>query len=270
MEYLGELGRLVPLRCASAERVQAAARYVDRVTVEGRRRVQVVPASPRTWDVSWDLAYVDEVSALAPFLTGAWGSGSWHWVSVDAWQGNLLTPTEADLTGVAYNDRWSLGGPMRRENGDWSGQSLAVSVQSGSHVVIEGIPVLPGRAVTYGADVQASDPSVAPRLHVQWLDAAGGFIAHQYRGGQAKGGVQRVAVTFTPPANAASARLLLDGSVARYTAPQVTWTPHEVPYAPGHGCRSAVVDGMTRDLLYAADARRGSYSSIGFTVMEVG
>ena len=270
MEYLGSLGRLVGFRCASSERVQSVPRYVERITVEGRRRVQVTPASPRTWDVSWGLANPGEVAALAAFTSGAWGSGPWHWVSVDAWQGNLLTPTEADLTGVAYNDRWSLGGPMRRESGDWSGQSLVVSVPSGSHVVVEGIPVLPGRAVTYGADVQASDPSVAPRLHVQWADAAGGFIAQQFADGEVTGAVQRASVTFTPPANAASARLLLDRTVARYTAPQVTWTPHEVPYAPGHGCRSAVVDGMNRDLLYAADARRGSYSSIGFTVMEVG
>src|SRR5699024_10729932 len=146
----GELGRLVPLRCASVERVQAAARYVDRVTVEGRRRVQVVPASPRTWDVSWGVANPGEAAALAAFTSGACGAGPWHWVSVDAWHGTLITATEADLAGVAYNDRWALGGPMRRESGDWSGQSLAVSVPSGSHVVVEGIPVLPGRAVTYG------------------------------------------------------------------------------------------------------------------------
>lgn len=270
MEYFGELGRLVPLRCASTERVQAVARYVDRVTVEGRRRVQVVPASPRTWDVSWVVARPGEVAALAAFTSGAWGAGPWHWVSIQAQQENLLTPAEADLTGVAYNDRWSLGGPMRRENGDWSGQSLVVSVQSGSHIVMDGIPVLPGRAVTYGADVQASDPSIAPRLVVQWRDAAGGFIAQENVDGRVSGAVQRVSVTRTPPTLAASARLLLGQTVSRYTAPQVTWTPHEVPYAPGHGCRSAVIDGMTRDLLYAADARRGSYSSIGFTVMEVG
>lgn len=269
MEYLGSLGRLVPLRCASTERVQSLPRYVERVTVEGRRRVQMIPASPRAWDVSWDLTYPGEETALAAFASGAWGPGPWHWASVDAWQGNLLTPTEADLTGVLYNDRWSLGGPMLRASGAWSGRSLVVAVPSGSHIVMEGIPILPGCAVTYGADVQASDPSVAPRLHVQWADAAGGFISQQFIDGRVTGAVQRVSVTLTPPALAASARLLLDQTVSRYTAPQVTWTPHEVPYAAGHGCRSAVVDGMTRDLLYAADARRGSYSSIGFTVMEV-
>lgn len=269
MEYLGSLGRLVPLRCASTERVQSSARYVERVTVEGQRRVQVVPASPRTWDVAWDLTYQGEEATLAAFISGAWGPGPWHWVSIDAWQGNLLTPTEADLTGVAFNTRWSLGGPMRRETGDWSGQSLVVAVPSGSHIVMRDIPVLPGRAVTYAADVQAASPSVAPRLHVQWADAAGGFIAQQFVDGRITGSVQRMSTTFTPPTLAASARLLLDGTVSRYAAPQVTWTPYEVPYAPGHGCRAAVVDGMTRELLYAAEARRGSYSSIGFTVMEV-
>ena len=238
------------------------------MTVEGARRVQVRPAAPRSWSVDVRGATGNELSGLESFVSGAWGHGPWHWVSVRAQRGNLLTPTEANLTGVEYNVRWALGGPMLRASGDWSGQSLAVAVPSGAHVVVRDIPVLPGRPVTYAADVQATSASTAPRLHVQWADAAGGFISQQYREGQATGAVQRVVATFAPPAGAASARLLLDGTVARYTAPQFTWTAHEVSYAAGHGCRSAVVGGLSEELLVANS--RSIYSSVGFTVMEVG
>lgn len=265
--YLGSLGRLVEIPFTASEDVSRADRYMESTTVEGVRRVQVRPAAPRSWSVDVRGATGTELSGLESFVSGAWGHGPWHWVSVRAQRGNLLTPTEADLTGVAYNDRWSLGGPMRRESGDWSGQSLVVSVPSGSHTVVDGIPVLPGRAVTYGADVQASNPSVAPRLMVQWRDAAGGFIAQEFIDGRVSGAVQRVSVTLTPPTLAASARLLLDPTISRYTAPQLTWTEREMPYSAGHGCRSAVVDGLSEELLIAS--AHGMYSNISFTVLEV-
>lgn len=267
--YIGSLGRLVEVPFTASEDVSLADRYVVATTVEGARRVQARPASPRSWSVDVRGATPNEVSGIASLANGAWGAGPFHWVSIQARQENLLTPGEADLTGVEYNDRWSLGGPMLRSSGDWSAQSLVVSVPSGSHVMVRDIPVLPGRAVTYAADVQASSASVAPRLQVQWADVAGGFISQQYREGQVTGGVQRAVATFTPPAGAASVRLLLDGTVARYAAPQVTWTAHEVPYSAGHGCRAAVVDGMSTSLLYVAGPLRGSYSNAGFTVMEV-
>ena len=265
--FIGSLGRLVEVPFTASENVSRADRYVESLTVEGRRRVQVRPAAPRSWSVDVRGATGTELSGLESFVSGAWGHGPWHWVSVRAQRGNLLTPTEADLTGVAYNARWSLGGPMRRESGDWSGQSLAVSVPSGSHTVVDGIPVLPGRAVTYGADVQASNPSVAPRLLVQWRDAAGGFIAQEFVDGRVSGAVQRVSMTRTPPTLAASARLLLGPTISRYTAPQVTWTEREMPYSAGHGCRSAVVDGLSEELLVAA--AHGVHSNISFTVLEV-
>src|SRR5699024_1022324 len=81
-EYLGQLGQLVELGCASTERVQSGPRYFPQVTVEGRRSVQLLPAPPRAWAVNWRAARREEVAALADFVTGGWGPGPWHWVSL--------------------------------------------------------------------------------------------------------------------------------------------------------------------------------------------
>src|SRR5690606_21000166 len=94
-EYLGSLGQLVGLGCASTERVQAGPRYFPRVSVEGRRSVQLLPSPPRSWELSWDVAHRDEVAALADFVTGGWGPGPWHWVPLAAQRGNMLTPAQA-------------------------------------------------------------------------------------------------------------------------------------------------------------------------------
>ncbi|MGO2312996.1 hypothetical protein [Brachybacterium tyrofermentans] len=264
MEYLGELGRLVPLRCASAERVQAAGRYRESVTVEGRRRVQVVPASPRTWDVSWDLAYAGEAAALSAFTTGAWGPGPWHWLPLQAHRGNLLTPREADLMEWTTRPELSAGGPVRDVDGAWTARSLLHSAASGWTSIFVGLPVIAGTPVTWSCDVTGSSPKTTMTFH----DVSGAVLAEVTATG-AGSGMQRVSVTGTPPSGAVTARVGVRSGVSRVARPQVSWTPQAVPWSRGHGCRAAVVDGLTDDLLYMADERVGAYTAHGFTVMEV-
>ena len=264
MEYFGELGRLVPLRCASTERVQAAARYVPSVTVEGRRREQVVPASPRAWDVSWGLARPGEAAALAAFANGAWGSGPWHWVSVQAHRGNLLTPAEADLVEWTARAALSAGGPVRDADGEWAARSLLHSASSGWTSIFTGLPVMPGVPVTWACDVTGTAPQITMTFH----DSAGAVLA-EVSGTGAGSGMQRVSATGTPPASAVSARVGVRAGVSRLTRPQVSWTPHPVPWSRGHGCRAAVVDGFTDDLMLMADARVGAYTAHSFSIMEV-
>lgn len=264
MEYFGDLGRLVPLRCASSERVQAAGRYVPSVTVEGRRRVQVVPASPRAWDVSWGLTHPGEAAALSAFTTGAWGAGPWHWLPLQAHRGNLLTPREADLVEWTARPALSAGGPVRDADGAWAARSLLHSLSSGWTSIFTGLPVIAGMPVTWACDVTGTAPQVTMTFH----DVAGAVLA-EATGTGAGSGMQRVSVTATPPTGSVSARVGVRAGVSRVARPQVSWTPHPVPWSRGHGCRAAVVDGLTDDLLHMADPRRGAYTAHSFSIMEV-
>lgn len=265
MEYLGSLGRLVPLRCASTERVGAESRYSARTTVEGRRRVQVVPASPRTWDVSWGAGTNPDIAALSAFTSGAWGPGPWHWVPIQAHRGNLLTPREAALVDVVPASFWALSGPVVGADGVLQARSLSVSLASGWAAPWRDIPVLPGRGVTWAADVAGVD---GPALALAFFDVDGVQVGGFYGTARAAAGMSRVSMYAVAPEGAATVRVGVQPSVLSLTRPQVTWTDTPVPYSAGHGCRSAVIDGFSEDLLVANSS--GTYSNIGFTVMEVG
>lgn len=266
MEYLGSLGRLVPLRCASAEGMSFGPRYSTRTTVEGVRRAQLVPAQPRTWDVTWDLAYTGDVAALSGFADGAWGAGPWHWVPIQAHQGNLLTPREASLVDFVPASYWAGAGPVMDAEGQLVPRSLAVSLASGWAAPWRDIPVLPGRRVTWAADVAGTD---GPALAMAFFDAEGVQVAGFYGTSRAGAGARRVSMSATPPSLAASVRVGVQPAVSVLTRPQVTWTTGQVPFSRGHGCRSAVLDGFEESLLYAADQRRGAFTAHQFTVMEV-
>lgn len=265
MEYLGELGRLIPLRCASAESEGSGPRYSMRTTAEGRRRAQIIPASPRAWDVRWGAATPGEVTALSDFLAGAWGVGPWHWVPIQAHQGNLLTPAEAAcMTPGPY---LAAGGPVVGADGVMTGSSyLTVDVPIWAPVAVD-IPVLEGRAITFSADV-LGDGNIAPQLVVAFYNAAGVQVSVSYQAGNTASGMQRVSQTRTPGAGAVSARVGVRSNVIQVARPQVTWTDSPVPFEAGHGCRAAVVDGVSQDLLSATPF--GTFSAVGFTVMEVG
>lgn len=265
MEYLGNLGRLVPLRCASKENTGSADRYVVRTAIDGSRRVQIVPGTPRTWSVDWGLAYPREAAALQGFTSGAWGPGPWHWVSVQAQHENLLTPREAMLLDYYPTGYLSTGGSIV-VHGVRAPLSLLHNRTSSWTPVFRNIPVVPGRAVTWSAEVNSAG-GVAPRLVLQLVDAAGAPISSTYGTGTVSSAVQRVSVTVTPPANAVAVHACLDYTAVRMIRPQVTWTDGPVEYGPGHGCRSAVIDSSSSAVILSTGKQ--SYSSHGFTVMEV-
>lgn len=262
MEYIGELGRLIGLRCASTERVEAAPRYVTESTVEGRRRVQVVPVSPRSWDVQWDLAYPEEVATVAGFAEGAWGNGPWHWVPIQAQHGNLLTPREAALIGYVSFSYVADGGPVRDATGAWSPRSLVVGETGGWPALFQGLPVVPGMPFTWAMDVAGT----SPRVQVDFLDVEGERVALESAAGSGTS-MQRVALSTTVPAGAASVNVGVSGSVDRATRPQATWTSGPVAYSSGHGCRAAIITNPAEDVLLSTRDR--TFTQYGFTVMEV-
>lgn len=263
--FIGSLGRLVEVPFTASENVSRADRYVEATTVEGVRRVQVRPASPRSWAVDVRGATPGEVSGLASFTTGAWGPGPWHWVPVQAQRGNLLTPREAGLLDYGALPWWSPGGPVRNAEGAWSASSISSSLTGAYGQLFNGLPVLAGGPVTWAADVQGDGRSA---LGLGFRDASGALIAGVYSDEVAPEAMGRVSMTVTVPDDAVSMHVGVRRGVTRVARPQVTWTDGPVPYSAGHGCRMAVVDGFSEDLIVAH--RHGTYSSAGFTVMEVG
>ena len=261
--FIGSLGRLVEVPFTASESVSRANRYSERFTVEGRRRVQASPSAPRSWSVDVSGASASELSGLYDFASGAWGNGPFLWVSVDAQVGNVLTPRQSIFADRESSSNFVSGGPVLDSDGVWAPVSLVCSVASGWVPVWRSIPVIPGRAVTFSADVSGDDP----RLVVSARESSGGQLSSASAEGSG-GAMQRVSVTIVPPEGAVSVWAGVHSSVTRLVRPQVTWTEGAVPYASGRGCVAAVVDGLSEDLLVVT--RRGPISSVSFTVLEVG
>ncbi len=262
-DYLGELGQLVRLGCASRESVSAGSRYVEQVSVEGMRSVQRLAPPPRTWAVTWDVARREEVAALADFVTGGWGPGPWHWVPLAAHRGNLLTPAQAGCRDRVNSAAFTDGGPMRTTDGGIAPTSVVSSLASGWTRMWQSIPALPGTPVTFSADVEGA----GARIIIEARDSSGASLSTAGASSSASS-VARVSVTLTPPAAAASIAVGVQSTVSRLTRPQVTWTAGPVPFARGAGCRAAVIDADSEDLL--ALWGQVDYRTSGFTVREVG
>lgn len=262
--FIGGLGKLVEVPFSTSESESRAARVVESVTVAGVRRAQVLPRSPRSWSVDMSHASPVEYAALEGFASGAWGGGPWHWVSVSAQLGNLLTPREAMLQDFVPATGLVAAGPVRGADGGWVPRSLTNGNSATWTMTFRSIPVVAGRSVTFSADVQGS---AGLALAYDFRDAAGVQVLGGY-GGSVGAAMARTSVTVTPPATAISVRVGIRKEVAVMARPQVTWTDDPVEYSPGYGCRSAVVDGVSSELLTAG--RNGMYSQVGFTVLEVG
>lgn len=262
--YLGELGRLVEVPFTAAEDVAREDRYVTETTVEGRRRAQVRPATPRSWTAEMPLGLGTELDVVESFAWGAWGRGPWHWVPVSAQAGNLLTPQEALLIDRVSSSTLVDAGPVRSSDGAWAGRSVGVSLSSGWVALTRGIPVVPGKPFTWTVDVVGAGD--VPQVQVAFFDAAGGQISTAVGTG-AGTGMQRVSVTADVPAGAVTAWGGVRSTVSRAVRPQATWTDAVVPYAPGHGCRSAILDGLSSALIVID--REGITSRASFSIQEV-
>lgn len=270
MEYLGDLGRLVPLRCASSERVAARPRYITRNTLEGVLRAQELPSGPRSWDVTWNAATPGAAAALQGFTTGAWGSGPWVWVPIQAQHGNVLTPRQSVFLDHEPGGSWNDGPPLALPDGSWAPRTLVSTMTSAYNMFFRDLPVLPGRAVTFTAWVLGDGTNV-PQLALSFYDSAGNSLdsgASAFESAPDAHGIHRVSMTRTPPQESVSAAVGVTWRTRRIAQPQVTWTDGPVPYAFGSGCTAAIVDDYQETPLLVTP--RASYSEAGFRVMEVG
>lgn len=265
MEYLGTPGRMIGIRCNTRETVQGSSRYATSTTVEGHRRAQAISSSPREWSISWDTSSPDEISAVSAFAVGAWGNGPWHWVSSQAHAGNMLTPREALLLDRSPVTGLVDGGPVIASDGTWAPRSLIIAIPGTAAVYMRNIPVIPGTSVTYSADVIRR--TGIPGLTVGFYDAAGDPSGALAGGGTGTTGVQRISISGVVPEGAVTMGLGVRTEVATLTRPQVTWTPGPVPWSGGHGCRAAIVDGLSEDLITAN--RHGTLAETSFIIREV-
>ena len=241
--FIGSSGRLVEVPFTASEGTSRDSRVITKVSAEGRRRAVVRPRTSRSWSVSVNAQTGLEAGPLREFVEGAWGGGPWHWVTVEAQHGNLLTPGESILSGVG-----SQGGAVQLPTG-WAPRT---SVVSGT--AFDGIPVLPGRPVTLSMHLTGS-------ASLLLLNASGATVGST---GLSGSGMRRVSATLTPPASAVSARVTVSGTIAR---PQVTWTAKPVEWTHGAGCRAAVVTGYSSDLLTAWPGH--VLSSASYVIEEV-
>ena len=263
--YLGALGRLVRVPGTASEDVDRAARYVESTTVEGRRRVQALAFTPRSWSVSVPVQYGDQTAPVEAFMTGAWGRGPWHWVPVAAQLGNMLTPAQASLEDHLTPNGIGEGGPVQDADGVWAPRSVSVSIPGTAAVLVRNIPVIEGQPVTYSADVQRRTGT--PGLTIGFYGADGASTGVLIGYGTAANGMQRMSLSGTVPAGTVEMGIGVHTNTARLTRPQVTWTAEPVPYASGHGCRTAVIDSPSQSLTVVNSA--GMAGALDFTVMEV-
>lgn len=266
-EYLGSLGALVQLGVTSSESTSRPDRYLLQESSAGGVRAQIRPLAPRAWGIAASMFTDRELAALEGFVLGEWGNGPWQWVSIAAQNGNLLTPAESLC--LAADPSGLPAGPMECADGTWAGRSLAPTYAgSGWGVLWDSIPVIPGKPVTFSADV-SGDGVNAPQIAAGFYTVAGsqvGGAAYSVAG--AAGGTQRVTVSAVAPEGAAEVRVGARASVSRLARPQVTWGTAPVPWTTGKGCRKAVPLGVNSDLRLSS-GRGPSFSDVQVTIQEL-
>ncbi|WP_372699425.1 hypothetical protein [Arthrobacter sp. JSM 101049] len=269
--YLGQLGRLVELKCPAQQQVAAEDRFSFQTTLEGRVKAQVRPVGRRTWQVGTsDATTPAQQGAIMSFLNGEWGPGPFVFVSADAPVTNMLSPDAASCAPGAFTagPGTAVGeaGPLLTPDG-WAGRSYS---NNGAGAIFHGseqVPVIPGSKATASAYVLGAGAFV----RIAWYDAAGNGLGTASSTITATAGtVVQSWITATAPAGAASAFVCSVNATAS-ALPALTWTDTLFPRSDGQGCPKAVVHGASRNLVLASrEARGGRYSNISFTVQEVG
>ena len=267
--YLGQLGRLVKVKCPSNQSTERSERYTFSRTLEGRVKAQLSPLSRRSWTVDVSTATPSDMGALMAFVLGEWGDGPFVWVAEGAAVTNMLTP-EVGACGPAavVSSTVSMAGPLQLPDGSWAGRSLSNPAPSPTlRFGPDTTPVIPGGKVTASAFVVGAGSKVG----VQFRNASGAVLS-QFTSAQTgvAGGTTRLAVTATAPATAASCTVYATGTTLA-ARPALTWTEQVMEWGEGQGCTKAVITAPSQRLVLAlADPLYGRYSDVSFTIQEVG
>lgn len=271
MIYFGAKGRLIGVKCPSAQRVDDGERYQFTTTLEGKRKAQVLPgAHRRIWDLGLgNVTTPDQVAVLRDLASGAWGHGPFVFVPAEGPDTNMLAPGVAACDPVAgLNPENEPDGPLLTEDG-WAARSLSAidppgTIYFGGTGPSASAPVIPGQPVTASAYIYGAGGIV----NIAWLDATGQYLS-QVNSSVAAAGHEAVRsyVTAVPPAGAAWATVRARNAI-RATMPALTWGDQLLPFADGRLAQKVVVDQVSSDLVYTLPGR--TYQNLSFTVTEVG
>lgn len=268
--YLGQLGRLVELKCPASLQVAPDDGYSFDTTAEGKRVGQVgYSRGRRVWSLATsDATTPRDQGAIMAFVNGEWGDGPFVFVSADAPVVNMMSPEQASCDPSAlWGSNAIKGGPMLTPDG-WAGRSFANADPASSlYMGLDLTPVLPGTSVTGSAYVQGAGAVAS----VAFYDADAEFISQEYSTVAATAGTsKRSWITAVAPADAAGCQIVAINT-SQACRPAVTWTDTLVEWGDGQGCPKAVLHGASRNLVLASrDPRGGRYSNVSYTVTEVG
>ena len=269
MTYIGSLGRMIGLRCASSLHIEHGDRYTLSRTVEGGVRAQVRPVAPRQWSVGWgDLSTPADLAVLQDFANGAWGAGPWWFLSDEAVNTNILTPRQALLLDRERRDDLIDGGPVVVSDGTTAPTSLIVGHGGTQSIpVFRRLPATPGQSMTWVAEVEG-DGSVAPQIWMTFYDVNGVGIRGHYGTGEVRDGMQRVSVSNVAPEGTYRVDVGVRLNTMRFTRPQLTWTDTPPPvFSEGRGCANAIVHQVRQGVVLTRPER--TLMNADFVVSEV-
>lgn len=267
--YLGPLGGLVPVRCASSLRTSTARPVSLRTTLGGRRMAQVGRRAHRSWDVG--LSAASSPSDLAPvqaFVDGEHGVGPWWWI--DAWSQvtNLLPPGAAALEPPWNNT--VIGPPVSLPDESRAGRSLTlvdpatISYMRDIDGSILRLPCVPGVPMTASAWMDAPGATMTLALtNASGLPVGAATVAHSVTGWA------RDSATITPPPGATQASLQFKGS-GSIAHPAATWTGDAMAYHAGQGAPRVIVSEFNQDVTLATGTPGRQMASAAYIVTEVG
>lgn len=270
MMYLGTLGRMVAIKCPTAQRVAPAERYSFNTTLGGTVKAQVGPAGRRTWDIGLgQLSTPADVGAIMDFASGVWGSGPFWFVPADAPVVNLLTPyaascDPADLSLSGGSEL--LGSPPMSLDGDGFAARSVWTNGAGTVTFGGPVPIIPGQSVTGSAWVIGTG-----MLRLVFVDSNGTELSSVDSTPAGWSTPQRLTATARAPRTASAVQLMIAGPISQAARPAITWTNTAYEWGDGQGCHKAIVHNASRDLIKALHTpRAGRWSYVSFTVQEVG
>lgn len=270
MMYLGTLGRMVAIKCPTAQRVTPAERYTFNTTLGGTVKAQAGPVGRRTWDISLGkLSTPSDVGALLDFATGAWGSGPFWFVPADAPVVNLLTPDAAscDPDALTFSGgAESLGSPPMSLGDDGFAARSVWKNDTGTATFGGPVPIIPGQPVTGSAWVIGTG-----MLRLVFVDSNGAELSSADSTPAGWSTPKRLTATAMAPRTASAVQLMIAGPITQAARPAITWTSTAYEWGDGQGCDKAIAHNANRDLVKALDdPRTGRWSDVSFTVQEVG
>ena len=270
---LGTLtGGMLATACPSTEDVDETPLVTVVRTGAGAYSMSAPHRALRSWRLGVGAASPTELASLRGLLRYA--TLPLVFVSEHAAGVNGLTPAQSAFHPSTLAATWSRSGTewVRDRWGTWQVAWTAGTTAGSGWLDHDGppVPVIPGKPVTVSAAMRARPGQAAPRLGLEWVDAAGARLPQSVATPDVSSTTQplpRVHATFTAPLNAVAARMVFFGA-DQVAAPAVTLTPDLRPYGEGDGAPQVVPTAASmRHLLLTA---HGTYSSHDLVLQEVG